>query len=294
MANEINYAKVYSDTLAEAFPFVLHFGALYATPNNGRYRFTGGKTIEIPNIITSGRSTGSHDSIGDLSRNYENIWETKELTNQRQWSTVIHPKDIDQTNMALTISNITANFNNEHKFPEMDAYCVSKLYTDWTAMGNSPIEVELTAENILSTFDSIMEKMSERDVPVNGRYLYVTPQIMTVLKSVADFDRSISQDGSVNRTVTTLDGVTVVEVPSFLMRTAYDFSNDFNFASGAKKIQMLMVHPESVITPVSYQFAQLDEPSAVSGGKYVYYEESYEDVFLLTKRSAGVCYVTKP
>ena len=42
---ELNYAKVYSDRLAQAFPYTLNFGALYATPNNGRYRFRNGKTI---------------------------------------------------------------------------------------------------------------------------------------------------------------------------------------------------------------------------------------------------------
>lgn len=32
---ELNYAKVYSDRLAQAFPYTLNFGALYATPNKG-------------------------------------------------------------------------------------------------------------------------------------------------------------------------------------------------------------------------------------------------------------------
>ena len=37
----LNYATQYSQALAQAFPFVLNFGALYSTPNNGRYRVTG-------------------------------------------------------------------------------------------------------------------------------------------------------------------------------------------------------------------------------------------------------------
>jgi len=76
-----------------------------------------------------------------------------------------------------------------------------------------------------------------------------------------------------------------------LMKTAYTFGNGYQMASNAKQIQMMLIHPESVITPVSYEFAQLDEPSAVTGGKYVYYEESFEDVFLLAKRAAGVDFI---
>ena len=36
--NAINYATQYAQALAQAYPYVLNFGRLYATPNNGRYR----------------------------------------------------------------------------------------------------------------------------------------------------------------------------------------------------------------------------------------------------------------
>ena len=32
----INYAAQYAQALAQMYPYVLNFGALYATPNNGR------------------------------------------------------------------------------------------------------------------------------------------------------------------------------------------------------------------------------------------------------------------
>ena len=52
----INYAEQYARALAQSYPYVLNFGALYATENNGRYRMgEDGKTIYIPNISTTGR-----------------------------------------------------------------------------------------------------------------------------------------------------------------------------------------------------------------------------------------------
>ena len=51
----LNYAKSYSRALAQAFPYVLNFGALYNTPNNNVYRWVNAKTIEIPRISTTGR-----------------------------------------------------------------------------------------------------------------------------------------------------------------------------------------------------------------------------------------------
>ena len=38
--NQINYARAYSDMLAQAFPYELRFGDLYGTPNNGHYHFS--------------------------------------------------------------------------------------------------------------------------------------------------------------------------------------------------------------------------------------------------------------
>ena len=292
--NELNYAKVYSEALAQAFPYALNFGALYATKNNGRYRFKGGKTVEIPVINTTGRVNSDRDGIDGLSRNYENSWETKELTNQRKWSTLIHPADVDQTDYAATISNITSVFNNEHKFPEMDAYTISKIYSDWVALGKSAQSITLTEENVISVFDELMAEMTESRVPVIGRILYVTPAVMKLLKSSSAIGRSLdvkSGGGEINRTVTMLDGVAVVEVPAALMKTAYDFENGWQVSDGASQIGMLLIHPESVITPVSYEFACLDEPSATTGGKYAYYEESFEDVFVLNRRADGIAFV---
>lgn len=294
--NDLNYAKSYSDALAQAFPYALNFGALYATPNNGRYRHTGGKTIEVPVITTSGRVDASRDSNDTPTRNYENSWETKTLSNQRKWCTLIHPQDVDQTNYAATISNITSVFNNEHKFPEMDAYTVSKIYSDWTTLGNTADSTVLTKDNVFTVFDKLMADMTEARVPVCGRVLYVTPAVMKLIKSSSAITRGLdvqNNGGEINRSVTMIDGVTVVEVPASLMMTAYDFTDGWEADDDAEQISMMLIHPESVITPVSYQFACLDEPSAATGGKYVYYEESFEDVFVLNQRDSGIAFVVE-
>ena len=115
----LNYATEYLSELSQWFPRVLMFGDLYATPNNNRYRWTGSKTIEIPSIRTSGRTNGDRDAIGTAQRNYDNNWESKTLSNQRKWSTLVHPMDVDQTNMVTTIQNITRVFNEEQKFPRL-------------------------------------------------------------------------------------------------------------------------------------------------------------------------------
>lgn len=300
----VNYATEYSRALSQAFPYVLNFGALYATPNNGRYRWINAKTIEIPSISTTGRVNADRDTVAMAQRNYDNKWETKTLSNERKWSTLVHPMDIDQSNMVNSIANITQVFNEEQKFPEMDAYLISKLYKDWTTSivgdsahgsyaGKTADTTVLTSANVLGVFDDLMLAMDNARVPANGRILYVTHEVNQLLKN-AQIDanntlaRSIdveSGPNAIDRRVNRLDEVQVIGVPAILMKTAYNFTTGWAPANGASQINMFLVHPTAVITPVSYTFSQLDAPSAMSEGKWTYYEESFEDAFILNKKA---------
>lgn len=295
MATVLNYATDYGRELDAAFPYVLNFGALYATPNNGRFRWVNAKTIEIPRISTTGRVNADRDTIATATRNYDNSWETKTLSNERKWSTLVHPMDVDETNMTTTIANITQTFNETQKFPEMDAYLISKLYTLWTTAVAGEGYVAHTADktapavaNVLTLFDTMMLNMDNARVPANGRILYVTNEVKTMLKQAQQIQRNFdvqSTADSINRTISRLDEVQVIGVPATLMKTAYVFTTGYAIAPTADQINMFLVHPIAVITPVKYTFSQLDAPSAGSEGKYVYYEESYEDVFILNNKA---------
>lgn len=294
----LNYATEYSRALDQAFPYVLNFGALYSTPNNNRYRWIDAKTIEIPSITTTGRVPANRDTVAFAQRNYSNKWQTKTLRNERKWSTLIHPKDIDQTNMVTTIANITQVYNEEQKFPEMDAYLVSTLFSDWTTsisaegyVGKTADTTVLTTQNILQVFDNMMLKMDNARVPANGRILYVTFEVQQMLKNAQAISRSMditSGPNAIDRRVNRLDQVQIIGVPSTLMKTVYDFSQGWVVDDSADQINMFLVHPLAVITPVSYTFSQLDQPSAMSEGKYTYYEESFEDVFILNNKADAI------
>lgn len=286
----LNYAHEYQRSLEQAFPYVLYFGALYATPNNGRYRWLNGKTIEIPSISVTGRVDSTRDTIATAARNYDNSWIPLTLENERKWSTLVHPRDVQETNQVTTIANITKVFNEEQKFPEMDAYTISKIYADWTAQGEKADTTVLTAENILSVFDKFLEEMSEGRVPKTGLLLYVTPAVNTLLKSAQGIYRTLNvgTQNRLSRAITALEEVEISEVPSELMKTLYNFTQGWKPATGAKQVNMMLINPVSVITPTSYEFAKLDPPSALSEGKYVYYEESHEDVFVLKNKNKGI------
>ena len=289
----LNYAQQYAKELAQAYPYVLYSGALWNTENSNKYKIIDAKTIQIPVISVGGRTNGNRDTIGSFTRNFDNAWETKTLKNHRTWQTLVHPKDVDETNQVASIANITKVMNEEEKFPEMDAYMFSNIYklrNDQKAI--TPLAEELTVSNILDKFDEMMDAMDEARVPHSGRILYCDTFTKTLITKAIAIVRSNAQK-TIVRDVERLEEVTITSVPTDLLKTAYTFDNGFEVDGEAKDIKMLLVHPSSILPIVSYSFAQLESPSAMSQGKYVYFEESFEDVFILNKRVDAIQIIVK-
>lgn len=289
----VNYAEAYERALAQAYPNVLNFGELYNAANNRIYTFLNAKTIHIPSISVTGRQNVNRDMIdGNFQRNVDNSFEDKTMEFYREWSTSIDPADVDDTNMVLTIQNATKVFNETQKFPEKDAYTVSKIFTDWTAQGGTADTTALTVDNVLTVFDKMMEDMDEALVPFSGRICYVTPAVKTLLKNASQIalQKNVASQSDINRIVNRLDEVRLVTVPSVLMKTAYNFNKGFEEAEGAKQISMFLVHPSAILTPSKYSFVGIEAPAAGTKGDYIYYEKEYSDVFILNNRTAAIAF----
>lgn len=293
----VNYAESYARELANAYPYVLYSGRLWSTENDKKYTVQDAKTIKIPTLSTRGRVDGDRTKIGDFSQNFSNDWETKTLKNHRIWQTLVHPQDVNQTNMVASISNITKTMNETQKFPELDVMMFSSLYKLKNEIeAITPESAALTSTSALNKFDAMMDKMDEGLVPFAGRILYVDTYTKTLLDTAISIVRN-NGDKVLSRTVSRLDEVDIQSVPTALFKTAYTFNDGktegqkeggFVAASGAKDMAMILVHPSAVLPIVSYSFAQMEEPSALSQGKYVYFEESFEDVFILNKRHDAI------
>lgn len=293
----VNYAHAYETALAQAYPNVLNFGELYNVANNQTYKFIDSKTIHIPSISVSGRTNVNRDVMnGSFQRNVDNDYETKSLSFYREWSTSIDPADVMDTNMVLTIQNATKVFNETQKFPEKDAYTISKIYTDWVAEGKTANTTALDVDSVLPVFDKLMEDMDEALVPSTGRILYVTPAVKTLLKQAANITlyKDVASQANINRVVDRLDEVKLITVPSFLMKTAYTFTTGFAPATTAKQINMFLVHPSAILTPNKYAFVGMEAPAAGTKGDYIYYEKEYADVFILNNRTGAIAFNVTP
>lgn len=287
----VNYATQYARELANAYAYLNYFGAIYGAENSTRYRPINGKTVAIPSLDVSGATAVNRDQItGVFNRNWNNEWQNVTLTMDREWSTIIDPMDIVETNDVATIANVTRTFNELQKTPEMDAYAASKLAGFANAAGGIDTTT-LTAANILAQWDSYLAYMTGRRVNRDRLVAYMTPTTYKLLKQAAGITRFIDSGTgirNIDRNVGKLDGVAIFEVPPDIMKTAFDFTTGWVPSASAGNINMLLVDPMAIAAPVVYDVSMISAPTAQSKGKYLYYERYYYDVFALNQRTAGL------
>lgn len=292
----VNYADDYQQAIQQAFYEGNLFSAnLWNSPSNTLIKFDGAKHIKLPKLnIEEGRRDRARRTITPIVANYSNDWDSYELKNERYWSTLADPLDVDETNYVVSMANITKQFNLDEKLPEKDRYMFSKLYQEKADANDGGISLDtLDEKNILEAFDNMMADFDEQRIPQSGRILYVTPQINKILKNAEAINRSIilSDQANIKRSVYSLDDVTLNVIPSDLMQTAFDFTVGSKLKDDAKQIQMFLIYNGVQVAPEKYSFAGFDTPTAQNSGNYLYYEQSYDDVFLLKTKTKGIQFV---
>lgn len=287
----INYAAQYSKELANAYPYLSYYPDLWNQGESRRFRPLRGKTVYIPYMETSGATAVDRDNItGAFTRNFNLSWQSCDLQMDREWSTLIDPMDMVQTDEVATIANVTATFNEFQKIPEQDAYMAQKLAT--FAAGASQVDnTVLTSANILTQWDSYLQAMTDARVNRDRCRCVMTPATYKLLKEAAGVTRFVDTgDGirSVDRNVARLDGVEIREVPSDMMKTLYVFTSGWAADAAAKQMNLCIYDTTAIAAPIVYDTSMIEPPAAGNKGKWLYYERYYYDVFQLSQRGKGV------
>lgn len=286
MPNTVNYVTQFEKELKQKYSREL----LTADLTTQNVIFTGANKIKIPYISVSGYK--DHSRNGGFNRGtVKNDFMEKTLAFDRDIEFFVDSMDVDETNQALSAANVTNTFETEKAIPETDAYRLSKLYTEFTKLGQTATSDALTVKNILDKFDTWMEEMDEDEVPEEGRILYVTPSIYTVIKNAEKIVRSleVTKSAAINRHVRSLDDITIKKIPSGRMKSAYNFTEGYVPATTARQMDMILVHPKSVIASDKHAYINLWAPgSHTQGDGYLYQNRKYGDLFLIDTRVEGV------
>ena len=288
----VNYAAEYSQALAQAYPYLSYFAAIWASENSNRYRSGMGKTMYIPSITAKGAHDTNRDQItGTFNRNWNNEYQAVELQMDREWDTLVDPMDMTETNDVANLANVTRVFVESQKIPEMDAFLASKLAGYASAFGGVSTE-SLTSSTILAEWDKAIEYMTNQRINRDRVEGYMTPACYKLLKQATGMTRFIEVTNGirdVDRNIARLDGVRITEVPADMMKTAYTFTEGWAVDTAtAQQINFILVDPLAVAAPIKYETAMMSPPTAQNKGKYLYYERYYYGAFILDQRQAGV------
>ena len=287
----MNYAAQYGKELANAYPYLSYFADLWNQGEAVRWRPLNGKTVYVPSMTTTGARAANRNQItGVFNRNFDLEWQPCTMTMDREWDTLVDPMDMVETNEVATIANVTRTFNEQEKIPEQDAYMASKLAGFAGEFGGIDT-TSLNSSNILAQWDAYLEYMTDHRINRDRIRCKMTPAIYKLFKEAAGLTRFVeTAEGfrGIDRNFARLDGVQIQEVPSDMMKTAYDFTNGWAVGGGANQIGLLLYDPMAIAAPIVYDTSMISPPTAQSKGKWLYYERYYYDVFMLNQRGAGI------
>lgn len=288
-----NYADSFSQQLVQKYSRELVSYEL--TQSNPQVQFLNAQTIKLPVITLSGYKDHNRQGTGFNAGTLANSWEPKKLEHDRDIEFAVDPMDVDETNLALSIANITNQFEEQQAIPEKDSYRFSKLYAQATAYAANGAAIDhtaLDATNILSWFDTAMAAMDDAGVPEEGRVLYLTAAARKLLKNAQGITRTLSVGaaGVIDRTVHSIDDVTLRTVPSARFKTLYTFTDGCVPATTAKQMNTMLVHPSCVVSRDKYSYIQVFTPGHDSrtADKYLYQNRYFTDTFLLQQKAPGI------
>lgn len=286
--NTVNYVTQFERSLTQKYAREL----MTSEMTTEKVKFINANTVKLPFIELAGYK--DHSRNGGFNRqNVKNDFQTFVLKHDRDVEFFVDAMDVDETNLALASANITNEFEEQQAIPEIDCYRTSKLYADCKKHGAAIDNTVLSADNILSQIDAVMKTMTESDVPLEGRVLYVTPTVNQYLKDAKELQRYLnvngSNDGKVKRAVVDLDGLKIKEILSARMKTVYDFTNGCVPGVSAKQINFILFHPKSILACDKHQYIKLwPEGTHTQGDGFLYQNRKYGDLFLIPNRKEGV------
>ena len=290
-----NYAEQFSRELQTKYSRELVSYDL--TLSNPDVQFINAQLIKLPTMTLSGYKDHNRQNLGFNAGTLGNSWIPKQLEHDRDVEFYIDPMDVDETNLVLSMANVTNQFEEQQAIPEKDSYRFSKLYSEAVTYAANGAVVDttttLTALNILDWIDTQSAKMDDAGVPADGRILYLTSAAKSLLKSASGITRTISVGGgsnTVNRNINRIDDMIIKTVPSGRFKTAYNFTNGCTPAVSAKQIHAMLIHPSCVVSRDKYSYIQVFTPGHDSrtADKYVYQNRYFTDTFLLQQKAPGI------
>ena len=243
--NTIAYATLFQQELDKQIVAKAVTG--FMEGNASLVSYQGGKTVKVPKLSMSGLGTYDRDNgfkKGSATLEFESFV----MGQDRATSFSLDAQDVNESNFVATASNLMGEFQRTKVIPEVDAYRISKIAALAIAKGGNCVSGGYTpgVSDILTKIRADIAAV--QDVIGVGIPLLVMLSIATqnVLENSTEIVKQLhvgamgcmqagtmTTGSSIDLEVTMLDKNPLIEVPSALMKTAYEFadgSTNFGFA----------------------------------------------------------------
>lgn len=236
---------------------------------------------------TYSRATGF--PAGDVT----GTWETMALAASRGRAFSIDRMDNEES-LGQAFGTLVGEFIRTQVAPEVDAYRFAK-YASWSGISTVSEAALTTAAGVLAAFDAAMTTMDGDEVPPEGRVLYISTALYSLLKGA--ITRSLGNENSADRRVLMLDNVAVVPVPQTRFYTQVTLDAGATSSAGGysktastgRDINFMIIHPSAVLQPVKLNLPKIFGPDEnQTADSWLFQYRLYHDAFVYENKVDGV------
>lgn len=252
-----------------------------ALVTNQDFEWTGAHTIKVYKVSTgkmndydrAGTGSGATGSRYGAVESLDATTEELTLRKDRSFTFAIDKLDADETGQALQASSALARQQREVVIPEVDSYVYGVIAE---GAGFKPDAIKLDDTNIYDEITKASKVLDDAEVPEEGRYLIVNPDVYRTMKHCKDIIMETETDTQLRKqgVISNLDGAMVIKVP------AVRLPEDCGF---------IMVHSCATVAPTKLEDYKIHEnPPGISGslveGRICY------DAFVLDNKKNAIYY----
>ena len=198
--------------------------------------------------------------------------------------------------MGVAFGKLAGEFIRTKVTPEIDAYTAATLFA--AVPSAQAIQASIsTGSAAVAAIDAATVALDNKEVPYEGRILFVSPEMYGYLKS--GITRMVmNRDDNVNYNVDMYNDMQVITVPQTRFVTAIDLydgstvgeeAGGYVAASTAKNIHFMVVHPTAVRKIAKHVNPRIFAPGVwqkSDGAAFQY--RIYHDVFVLDNKTDGL------
>ena len=294
MANSIALISKYLPILDEVYKLGSKTAILDA-PESAVQETANAKIILIAKMALQGMGDYARNT-GFVSGDVTLTWQSHTFSQDRGRSFQVDQMDNVETAL-IAFGRLAGEFIRVKVVPELDAYRFENM---WTNAGTTAA-ADLTAATGVEAIDTAVQVMDDAEVPMEGRILYVSATMYTLIKQSDQFSREFNvkvPGDTIDRNFQSFDDMIVIKVPSARFQTDFDFydgttggQEDGGFvpAVGAKELNFMIVHPSAVLQIVKLAVPRVFDPQtnqSASAWKFDY--RTYHDQFILDNKVDGI------